>query len=74
MGAVAAAAGVLVFLLTQNMNNLMVIIDAWTPLMLVLFVAEVVCFVIARKIKRQDDPNGDEPDNSPTQELYNTTD
>jgi uncharacterized repeat protein (TIGR02543 family) len=56
---VLGAAGIAAFILTENMNNLMVILDRWTILMAVLFAAGVLATVFTFRRKKDD---GDEYD------------
>ncbi|MCL1853704.1 MAG: InlB B-repeat-containing protein [Peptococcaceae bacterium] len=55
--AVLAVAGVILFLLTEDMRNLMVLLDAWTIVSLVIFVAEIigVVFVFKRSKNKDND-------------------
>jgi TM2 domain-containing membrane protein YozV len=57
---VAGIAGVAVFLLTENMNNPMVLVDMWTIVNLAIFVVEAVAIKLTtkkRKDKEDDDPD-----------------
>ena len=58
LSVVLAVVSLVLFLLTQNMSQPMVLVDKWTLAMLVLFVAEVVCLILAGKKKggREEQP------------------
>ncbi|MDR2708126.1 MAG: InlB B-repeat-containing protein [Nitrososphaerota archaeon] len=47
--------GVVVFLLTENMSHQMVLIDKWTIINAVIFVAEIVAILIYSNTKKEDD-------------------
>ena len=49
-----AIAAIILFLLTQNMRNLMVMVDWWTIIHIVLFVAAVICSVFAFRKKKDE--------------------
>lgn len=57
--AVLAIAGVVAFILTEDMTNAMVWMDNWTPMMIIIAVAEVVCSVFSVKRRKKD---GDKED------------
>jgi hypothetical protein len=47
--------GVIAFILTENMNNLMVILDRWTLLMIVLFAAGALTTVFTFRRRQEDE-------------------
>lgn len=52
---IAAIAGVIAFMPTENMDHLMVIIDRWTVLMVVIFAVVVIFTVLAARRQKHDD-------------------
>ena len=55
MSLVPAALAVLVFLLTENLRNPMVLVDRWTLLMIILALVETLVAVFSRKTKENTD-------------------
>jgi len=54
-----AVAGINLFILTQNIRLIMILIDLWTPVHIILFTGEVLCYVFAFKRKKDEaDKNG----------------
>lgn len=51
--------GIIVFLITEDMSNPMVYIDGWTPIMIVIAIAQVVALVMTQ-VKRKDHKDEDE--------------
>jgi len=49
---ISAVAGVVAFLLTENMDHLMVWMDAWTPLMLVILAVGIASSVFTSRKKK----------------------
>jgi archaellum biogenesis protein FlaJ (TadC family) len=47
---ITAAAAVIIFCLTENMRNVMTLVDRWTLLMIVLFAVEIlIAYIVAKK-------------------------
>ena len=55
MSLVPAALAVIVFLLTENLRDPMVLVDRWTLLMVILALAETLVAVFSRKTKENTD-------------------
>ncbi|MCL2707229.1 MAG: hypothetical protein FWE97_03615, partial [Dehalococcoidia bacterium] len=51
---IAAIAGVIVFILTENMSNPMVLVDRWTIVNAIILVLGAICAVPAFKNKKAD--------------------
>ncbi len=62
---VLGIAGVIAFLLTEDMRHIMVLMDNWIVLMVILFAAEVVCSVFAAKRRKKNDNTKDEEASMP---------
>lgn len=50
-----------VFFLTQNLGGTMNVVDSWTPLMLILLLAQIVLLVLMRTAQRRQGPDEQEP-------------
>ena len=59
MATVMGILGVIVFLVTQDMTQLMVLVDSWTIVNAVLFVFAVVAYRFAFKRKKSDEYDDD---------------
>ena len=51
---ILCAAGIIIFLFTEDMRNPMTLIDRWTLVNAVIFVAEAICIGIASKRKKEE--------------------
>ncbi|MGI6153629.1 MAG: InlB B-repeat-containing protein [Christensenellaceae bacterium] len=71
VGIVLGVVGIIVFLLTEDMRNQMVLADGWTALMLVLLAAEIVgsVFAFKRNKKNEDDGRDAKGGNYPSAEA-----
>jgi len=48
-------AGIVVFLLTEDTNNRMIILDVWTIVNAAIFIAGIICVVLGFKLERAKD-------------------
>jgi predicted nucleic acid-binding protein len=65
---IAGIAGIIVFLLTEDMSHTMVMIDKWTIVNVVIFIVEIIAITFTVKHKKDNINNG-----SKEQEWSNTT-
>ena len=54
---IPAVAGVVLFLLTENMRNPMHLTDKWTGIMILILIAAVVCGLLSVKRRREEEPS-----------------
>jgi NADH:ubiquinone oxidoreductase subunit 3 (subunit A) len=59
---IPAVASVIIFILTENMKNPMILVDRWTLLMIVLLIVEILLAFFSRK--KKDDEKDDEEDST----------
>jgi len=52
-----AIAGIVLFILTQDMRLTMILIDLWSPVHTILFGGEILCCIYAYKRKKDEDNN-----------------
>ncbi|MDR1272207.1 MAG: InlB B-repeat-containing protein [Clostridiales Family XIII bacterium] len=56
---VPAALSIIAFILTENMRLRMAFIDKWTPLMVIIFVAQLVCLILFTRLNRRENDGED---------------
>jgi uncharacterized repeat protein (TIGR02543 family) len=58
-------AGVIVFILTEDMNNPMVLIDRWTIVNAIIFIVEIMAIIFTFKRKKKNNQNSKQEEHNP---------